>query len=158
MRHSILLLLVLFASWLVLSGHYTPLLIGLGVLSCFLVLWVCRRMDIIDKESVFFHLVPGLITYIPWLFLEIVKSNLDVARRILSPSLPISPTVVVVPAPQESELKRVIYANSITLTPGTLAMRVRGNAILVHALSEDGAKTLEEGEMERRVTNLSRDP
>jgi len=158
LRHSILLLLVLFASWLVLSGHYTPLLIGLGVLSCFLVLWVCRRMDIIDKESVFFHLVPGLITYIPWLFLEIVKSNLDVARRILSPSLPISPTVVVVPAPQESELKRVIYANSITLTPGTLAMRVRGNAILVHALSEDGAKTLEEGEMERRVTNLSRDP
>jgi len=158
LRHSILLLLVLFVSWLVLSGHYTPLLIGLGVLSCFLVLWLCRRMDIIDKESVFFHVVPGLIMYIPWLFLEIVKSNLDVARRILSPSLPISPTVVVVPAPQESELKRVIYANSITLTPGTLAMRVRGNAILVHALSEDAAKTLEEGEMGRRVTNLSRDP
>lgn len=158
MRHSILLLLVLFASWLVLSGHYTPLLIGLGVLSCFLVLWVCRRMDIIDKESVFFHIAPGLITYIPWLILEIVKSNIDVARRILSPSLPISPTVVIVPAPQKSELKRVIYANSITLTPGTLAMRVQGNAILVHALSEDGARTLGEGEMERRVTNLSRDP
>jgi multicomponent Na+:H+ antiporter subunit E len=66
--------------------------------------------------------------------------------------------VVIVPAPQESELMRVIYANSITLTPGTLAMRVRGNGILVHALSEDGARTLGEGEMERRVTNLGRDP
>ena len=158
MKHSILLLLVLFASWLVLSGHYTPLLMGLGLASCLLVLWLCRRMEIIDKESVFFHIVPGLLTYIPWLIREIVKSNLDVARRVLSPSLPISPTVVVLPAPQKSELKRVIYANSITLTPGTLAMRVRGNAILVHALSEEGARALEEGEMERRITNLSRDP
>lgn len=131
---------------------------GLGLASCLLVLWLCRRMEIIDKESVFFHIVPGLLTYIPWLIREIVKSNLDVARRVLSPSLPISPTVVVLPAPQKSELKRVIYANSITLTPGTLAMRVRGNAILVHALSEEGARALEEGEMERRITNLSRDP
>ncbi len=156
MKYSILLFLVLLASWLVLSGHYAPLLICLGLFACFLVVWLCRRMDIIDKESVFFHVLPGLFVYAPWLVWEIVKSNMDVARRILHPSLPISPTVVVVPSPQKSELKRVIYANSITLTPGTLSMRVREHAILVHALSEEGAKTLREGEMERRVSNLGR--
>lgn len=143
--------LVLFATWLLLSGHFTPFLIGLGAVSCALVVAVAWRMNAVDREPVPVHLNWRILTYWPWLFVEIVKANLDVTRRILSPSLPISPMLIKLKALQRSELGRVIYANSITLTPGTVSVDVRRDEITVHAISEDGAADLEEGTMNRKV-------
>jgi len=80
-----------------------------------------------------------------------VRSNIDVARRILSPGVPISPKLIEVPASQRTDLGKVIYANSITLTPGTISIRIRDGMILVHALSEEAADELLQGEMDRRV-------
>ena len=77
-----------------------------------------------------------------------------VGRRALGPGLDISPTLLRVSASQKTDLGRVIYANSITLTPGTVSVDVEGGTILVHALSRDGAAALEEGEMDRRVTRM----
>jgi multicomponent Na+:H+ antiporter subunit E len=155
--HAISLALVLFALWLLLSGHYVPLLIGLGALSVLLVVTIALRMDVVDREGHPIHLSPKALLYWPWLAWEIVKSNVDVARRILSPTLPISPTVIRLKASQKSELGKVIYANSITLTPGTVSIDIDGDKIEVHALTREAAQALRTGDMDRRVTRFEGD-
>ena len=146
-------LAILSVLWLALSGYFKLLLVSFGIVSCLLVTWLGARMDRIDGEH-HFGLVRPLATlrYIGWLTLEVIKSNLDVARRILSPRLSISPTVIRVPSSQKTELGRVIFANSITLTPGTVSIDVQEGEIEVHALSKEGADALLQGEMNRRVT------
>ncbi len=153
--HSISLGLALFGVWLLLSGFFEPLLLGLGVLSCVIVVSIAHRMDMIDHEGQPIHLGWRILIYWVWLAVEIVKASLDVARRILDPKLPIHPLLVRVKASQTSELGQVIYANSITLTPGTVSMQVGGGEILVHAIAKEMAEDLEGGEMDRRVTAVS---
>ncbi|MEX1206005.1 MAG: Na+/H+ antiporter subunit E [Dongiaceae bacterium] len=151
MAHAISLALVLYGLWLLLSGHYEPLLLGFGVLSCALVVAIALRMDVVDKEGHPVHLGWRALAYWPWLLLEIAKSNIDVARRVLHPALPISPTLVRVKASQSSDLGQVIYANSITLTPGTVSIELEDGMIDVHALTGETAAALEAGEMNRRI-------
>lgn len=155
MGHFISLGAVLFGVWLLLSGHFDPLLIGLGVVSCAVVVLATWRMELIDHEGHPIHLtLRGLFFYWPWLGWEIVKANWDVARRVLAPSMPISPTMVRVDASQKTDLGIVIYANSITLTPGTVSVDVGEGKILVHALTREGAEALKEGTMDRKVTRM----
>ncbi len=154
MRRAISLWLVLFATWLLLSGHFEPLLLGFGVLSCAAVVAIMHRMDVLDHETHPVHLTPHVFLYWLWLGWEIVKANWDVLRRVLHPRLPVSPTLVRVKASQPSELGQMIYANSITLTPGTISVDVGGGEILVHSLTREGADSLEEGEMDRRCAAL----
>jgi len=101
-------------------------------------------------------LKPSVLFYWFWLGREIIKSNIDVAGRILSPRLPISPNIFTVRAGQKTDLGRVTYANSITLIPGTVAMDVDEDVITVHALTEDAAADLKRGEMNRRVCNVEK--
>ena len=142
----------LVAVWLLLSGHYEPLILIFGAFSCALVAVIAYRMNIVDYESHPIHLGWRLPVYHCWLVWEIVKANIDVARRILDPRLPISPTVFTLHASQPTELGHVIYANSITLTPGTVTLSVNRDEIEVHALSREAAEELKKGEMDRRVT------
>ncbi len=150
--HSISLGLALFGVWLLLSGYFEPFLLGLGVLSCVIVVLIANRMDMIDHEGVPIHLGWRVLTYWVWLAVEIVKASLDLSRRIIDPKLPIHPLLIRVKTSQASELGQVIYANSITLTPGTVSMQVGGGEILVHAIAKEMAEDLEGGEMDRRVT------
>ena len=152
--HSISLGAVLFAVWLILSGHYTFFITTLGVLSCVLVVSIMKRMELIDHEGHPIHLTWRAFTYIPWLVVEIIKANIDVVKIILSPSLPATPTLVRVKASQKSDLGQVIYANSITLTPGTISVDVANGEILVHALTRSGAEDLLKGKMDSRVTKM----
>ncbi len=154
MLRAISLGLVLFGIWLLISGIYTPLLISLGAVSCLAVVGIAHRMDVVDHEGHPIHLGWRALTYWMWLTVEIVKANIDVARRILDPKLPIDPAVVTVKASQDSELGHVIFANSITLTPGTVSMRVAENTILVHAIATDMAEDVQSGAMDRRVTAM----
>lgn len=148
--------LVLLAVWMLLSGHYEPLLIGLGVASCALVVFLTRRMRVVDQEGFPIHLsAAAALTYWPWLAWQIVLANIDVTRRVLSPRPVISPTLVRVRTSQKSDVALVTYANSITLTPGTISIDVVPGEILVHALSKEGAANLEAGEMDRRVTRMA---
>jgi multicomponent Na+:H+ antiporter subunit E len=143
---------VLAAIWLLLSGHFDPLLLGLGLASVVLCMLLTWRMNLLDQES---YPVSASFRYFPvwpWLGVEIVKSNLDVARRILSPSLPISPCVFELEPGQATALGRVVYANSITLTPGTLTLDVRRNRFEVHSLTTEGRDDLLGGRMNRRIT------
>ena len=148
------LFVLLFLSWLLLSGIYTGLLLGFGVLSCLLVVAVCRRMNIVNPEGHPSHLIPGLLRYIPWLLWAIVKANIDVARRIVHPRLPIAPRVIRVAASQKTHLGQVMYANSITLTPGTVTIETDEGTIAVHALTRETAEDVRSGDMDRRVTNM----
>jgi len=154
-KHTVALFALLMAIWLLNSGHYTPLMIGFGVGSCLFVVWLARRMNIVDDEGEPVHLLRRLPVYLPWLAAEVIKSNLDVARRVLGYGRPdVSPRLFEAPTTQHSDLGRVIYANSITLTPGTVSIRVHGTKITVHAIAEEVADDLLEGEMDRRVTRL----
>ena len=144
--------IALFALWLMLSGHGEPFLIALGLLSAGGVLFVAHRMGFVEAAT----FPPGLLIRLPrywlWLAVEIVKSNIAVARVILNPHLPIAPEVIDVAASQRSEIGRVTFANSITLTPGTLSLTVEDDKITVHALTHEAAADLATGEMDRRVT------
>lgn len=154
-KSAVNLFIILMSVWLLNSGHYTSLMIGFGVGSSLLVVFLSLRMGIVDDEGVPVHLVPRALRYAPWLVKEILKSNVDVARRVLTPGRPrISPRIIEAGTTQRSDLGRVIYANSITLTPGTVSIRVHGPYITVHAIADDVAEGLLEGEMDRRVTTL----
>ncbi len=157
MLHALALWLFCFGLWLLLSGYFdVPLLLGFGVLSCALVVFVAWRTEVIDPEERPLRLRFNLhiFSYWPWLLWQIVLSNLDVAKRILDPKLPISPTPISLRPTQHSDLGRVIYANSITLTPGTVTTALSGDTLEVHALTREAADSLLEGDMDRRVTRL----
>jgi multicomponent Na+:H+ antiporter subunit E len=154
MKRSLILFVNLMLVWLLLSGHYNATLITYGVLSCLGVVLLMSHLGILDKEALPTHLGLRVFAYIPWLLKEIVVSNLAVARVILSRRLPIHPRILRVRASQKTEVGQVIYANSITLTPGTVTLDVRNGEFLVHALTTDSAEGLLSGEMDRRVAHL----
>lgn len=156
-RFAVSLFLALFAQWLGLSGHYTVFLTSLGLVSCLLVTWICYRMGIIDRDLLPFHLTLRTLRYVPWLTVDVLRSNYRVIRRLLHPQLPISPRVVKVHALARTEVGRVTYANSITLTPGTVTIEAEDDELTVFALSEKGQESLESGEMNRRVARLEQD-
>ena len=143
---------ILFAVWLLLSGHYTPLLIGFGIGSCALTVYIAMRMDVADHEGVPIDWGGRFLLYLPWLLKEILVANISVAKVILSPSLPISPIMVVFRSTQKTDLGRVLYANSITLTPGTITTGVEGDQLEIHALTWQDVDGREEDEMDRRVS------
>ena len=140
--------------WIALSGHFDPFLLSLGLLSAATVTLVSHRMGVIDAEGQPLELMPGLLRYAPWLAKEIVRACIDVAWRIVQPSLPIQPTIIRVPANQRTVTGRVSFANSITLTPGTISLDVLEKEIEVHALTAESAADLESGEMGKRVEHL----
>jgi multicomponent Na+:H+ antiporter subunit E len=155
MSRAFSLALVLAAVWLLLSGHYEPLILAFGAGSVALVVLIARRKGLTDREGHPIDMLLGGLRYWPWLLVEIAKSNIAVARAILHPKLPISPTLVRVPASQRTDLGRVVFANSITLTPGTVSIQVDADAITVHALTAAAAHDLAEGRaMDRRVSRM----
>jgi len=156
-RHAFNLSVFLFTVWLMLSGHYSALLLLLGVVSTLFVVLLAMRVELVDREVVLVLLKPRALLYWVWLGGEIIKSNIDVTRRILDPKLRISPRLLHVKASQRTDLGRVTYANSITLVPGTVAMSVDGDQITVHALTEAIAADLQSGEMDRRITGMEAD-
>jgi multicomponent Na+:H+ antiporter subunit E len=148
------LAIFLFGFWLVLSGHYTPFLVTAGLVCSLLCVLAAIRMRTADNEGHPIELLGGAMTYFPWLIVEITKSAWAVTKIILHPRLPISPTMTVVSASQRTRVGVAAYANSITLTPGTITVGVEGNKLTVHALETDGALALEAGGMDRRVSRF----
>ena len=110
-------------------------------------------MEILDDEG-----APLLgfrtFAYGLWLMKEIVEANIEVARLVLDPKMPIRPRMIRIKSNQKTELGRVILANSITLTPGTVSVDMQGDHIWVHALSFEGAEDDLSGDMDRRICDL----
>lgn len=156
MLHAISLGAALAVLWLLLSGFFEPLLLGLGLASILVTVWLAHRMDVADHEGHPIHLAPhALLSYWPWLFWQIIKSNWDVAKLILSPKMPIRPHVFTTQATQSSEVGRTTYANSITLTPGTVTLAAHADGSFeVHAIDDATREGVEALDMDRRCTRL----
>ena len=108
---------------------------------------------ITDEEGFPIEKLPRALAYWPWLGWQIVLSALNVTRLILHPRLPISPTMVKVDAQQDSAVGLTTYANSITLTPGTISVEIseQGKSIWVHAITRENADGFADDEMNRWV-------
>ena len=154
MQHTISLSLTLAIFWLLNSGHYTPLILSLGAISIALVIFIAHRMDVVDHESQPLHITSKLLGYHTWLLKEIILSNISVVKQIWLGSETISPTITTIKASQKTDMGKVIYASSITLTPGTVAVDMVGDRIMVHALLRENIDALVAGEMDRRVSEL----
>ena len=149
---ALLLFVFYFVIWLLLSGHYDPLLLTLGVLSCITCLYVTWKAKFIDEEGLPLHLLIRLPIYTLWLFKEIIKANIDTAKIIIL--INPDPQNFRVKTSQKTEAGKVTYANSITLTPGTVTTVLDGDILEVHALSSDMADDVKSGAMDKKVSWL----
>jgi len=150
-KHIISLGALLFALWLGLSGQINALMISLGLASTIVIVAITHRMDTIDNETYPAHMNLLLLRF--WLFLarEVVIANIDVVKRIFRPGKNISPQLFELPLTLKSDVSRVIYANAITLTPGTVSANLDKKTVTVHTLSIEAAQDLSSGRMASAV-------
>lgn len=146
---------VLFALWLLMSGIYKPLTIGFGLASAILAVLVVRRMDKIDGAVIDLRLRPvATVGYLVWLLWEIAKANWTVAKIILSPDMALNQKFIYVPYSQKTSLGKTTFANSITLTPGTISVEVEPEQFLVHAVAFSDGDMDSLADMDARVAAL----
>lgn len=150
MTSSLLVFLVCFGLWLLLSGSVAPLHVALGAVAAAAVTWMNRDLELVSPAA---RVSPRFLGYLPWLLKEIVVANIQVARLVLHPRLPIDPVVVRFDTVLTGELARTTFANSITLTPGTVTLDVEGPEFLVHGITPEVAD-LAGGPMERRIARV----
>jgi multicomponent Na+:H+ antiporter subunit E len=133
LKNVIVSFLIAFIFWILLNNTFDPVILALGAgLSLMLSLIFCARCDVFSEikltPAAFFY----TLVYLGIFLKELIKSNLDVARRVLTPSLPINPGIVEAKTSLKSKMGRMILANSITLTPGTLTIDIVDNTLYIH--------------------------
>ncbi|MBV34464.1 MAG: cation transporter [Rickettsiales bacterium] len=153
-RYIVSLIVVLSLIWLGNSGFFNGLLLSLGVVSVIFVVFMSHRLGIIDEESQPLHVSRRIVVYWLWLLKTLVKSNITVIKRIWKGPSSINPVVARIPISQKTEMGQAIYANSITLTPGTTTLDVEDDTMIVYALSDNAIRYLMTGDMDRRVSRL----
>ena len=138
MGRLVILVVALAALWLLLSGYFDKaLLLSFGAGSVLFAAWLAHRAGVVDNDSVPTGLFPGVILYWLWLTFEIGKANIIVIREALAVEPKLSPKLFRVPCPPKSSVAKATFANSITLTPGTVSVDLNEEGILVHALTEE---------------------
>ena len=152
MARTLLLFSILLAAWLLMSGHYTILVTGLGVASAVFATWMAARVGALDGEGLPLHMMARLPGYLLWLTGEIIASNAATIKLILYRTP--EPVMFRTRFTQRTPAGVAMYANSITLTPGTVTVEVDDDGFLVHALSPELGKGVEDGGMDRRVALL----
>ena len=153
-RYIVSLIVVLSLIWLGNSGFFNGLLLSLGAVSVIFVVFMSNRLGIIDEESQPLHVSRRIVVYWLWLLKTLVKSNITVIKRIWKGPSSINPVVARIPISQKTEMGQAIYANSITLTPGTTTLDVEDDTMIVYALSDNAIRYLMTGDMDRRVSRL----
>ena len=149
---SLILFLILLSLWLLISGHYSILIISLGIISCVFCVYVAKRAKLIDDEGLPIFFIPRLSNYLIWLFKEILISNLNTAKVIINGK--VEPETFTVKVSQVTDVAKVTYANSITLTPGTVTTKMQKDVFEVHALNSDFGNDVRTNEMDKKVTWL----
>ena len=144
-------IVLLFLFWILLSGYFQPLLLGFGVLSVAIVLVVLKRMDAVDQEQKQVNSGYSMLRYLVWLIGQIVSSAIFVTKLIWGSADKLSPTLAKIPVTNIPKKNRVLYANSITLTPGTLSVDLVDEELTVHALQKSSIESLKQGDMEKKI-------
>ena len=150
-KHNISLAVLLFLLWLGLSGQINVLMLCLGLASTLFVVYLSHRMDVIDREKYPANMTPLLLRFFLFLTREVIAANIDVVKRIFTPGKNISPQLFELPLTKKSDLSHVIYANAITMTPGTVCVKLKKETVTVHSLSIESAKDLCSGRMAEAV-------
>ena len=137
------------------SGIFNPLLIIFGLSSVCCVMIIINRMYKADNYNLKIEFNPlQFLYYLSWLSFEIVKANLKVTKIILSKALPCNQRFLKVKYSQNSDFFQVVFANSITLTPGTISTETEPEYFLIHALDYNSEDIDSLNEMDLRVTKL----
>ncbi|MDI6901915.1 MAG: Na+/H+ antiporter subunit E [Anaerosomatales bacterium] len=144
--------IALYVFWLVLTGSFAPidLLVGL-LLSAALGVWATRTLWAEDAPTLSLRQAGRLFVYVLWLIKEIVVAAVYVAEKVLDPRMPIEPLVLSHRCSFTRDVSRVAFANSITLTPGTLTVDVADDVFTIHCLAETFADSIASGALERRI-------
>lgn len=160
MRAAVLFV-VLLAFWALLSGqldpHHNMYLMGSGVVCCGATVFFCARLNIIDAEMLPLRMLVGMVWYIPWLFWQVLLSNIHVAKVIWSSDMHIKPRMVKLPLKTKTAFGAMVYANSITLTPGTVTVDLGDGEVLVHALTDVTATDVEADLIQQKILKLEGD-
>ncbi len=151
-----LLLCVFAIAWLLWSGIYKPMVLGLGAFSCVVAVVFASRMGFFAQSSELLSMIRRLPRYWLWLGGEILVSSWKVARIVLNPSLKVEPTMVEIKASDLEEMGQTILGNSITLSPGTVTIDIDEGELLVHCLKEEDARALQQGDLINRIRGLRR--
>ena len=147
---------IFFLSWIIFNGRITLeiLLFGIAV-STGMFTFICKFMDYtLKKELIFYQKIPIFCRYILVLIQEVVLANLTVFRMILTRKEIPEPILVHIRTDLKQETSRVILANSITLTPGTITVSLKGQDLLVHCLDESLAEGMEESRLVTLLRNM----
>lgn len=145
---------ILFVFWVVFSNHFDSLHLGLGVVCCALVAVLSHDLLFPNAQSLsWLRQVWRFCLYIPWLLREIVAANFHVVYLVFRPGQ-IRPQVIRFRTRLKSDMARVAFGNSITLTPGTITLDIQDGEFHVHALSEKAAQSVVTGDMESRVRQV----
>ena len=152
---SFFLFFILLSLWLLMSGHYSFLIISLGVISCLFCVYLAKRANLIDNEGLPLFFLPRLLNYLLWLFKEIFNSNISTAKAIVTGD--INPEIFIVKSSQNTDVAKVTYANSITLTPGTVTIQINEDKFEVHALNSDFGNDVRSNVMDKKVKWLEGD-
>lgn len=153
MKARCLTFVIMLLFWVLLSGMFDAFHFSLGLVSCALVAWFSS--DLLFKDGgkeLRFGALFGFVIYLPWLFWQIILSNLEVAKIVLSPRMLdlIDPQLVRFKTTLKKPVSMVTLAQSITLTPGTITVTIHDDEFTVYALTQKAASDLP-GEMERRI-------
>jgi multicomponent Na+:H+ antiporter subunit E len=140
--------------WLLLSGYLKTTLLVLGVISCILVTILARRMKVYLTNDERLKFALRMPFYLPWLFKEILLANLHVAHRVLKSGSAIQPQCLTIKPNQKTNTGIALLANSITLTPGTISIDYDDENLLVHALTDETAEGVTNGDMDERICKI----
>ncbi len=153
-KHFIATYIIVFAFWILLSAHFDRFHVGAGIVCSLIVAYASHDLLFAGAGDHTLTKIVRFIAYLPWLIYQIVLANIDVAKRALSPSMPIDPQVVTFKTMLKSDVARTALANSITLTPGTVTIDIVDDVFYVHAIAKEPADDLLEGAMERRIAHV----
>ncbi len=159
MAYRISIFVLLLATWAVFSGKFDAFHLGLGALSALIVTWLSQDLLFTDrKKGLACRLGEAcrFVGYAFWLLWQIVLANVHVFKLAMTKGgqEEMSPRVVTFKTKLKTDFAKFVYANSITLTPGTITIKIKGSQFMVHAISEVVAKDLLSGAMERRVVAI----
>lgn len=146
-------LLVFLIIWLGLTGIKSDLVyIFFAILTSVLVYYFAHQLSLLPKKTNI-DLLKSL-KYVFWLIAEIIKSSISVSKIAWRRNISIYPLLEPIISVQNTELGVVIYANSITLTPGTVTLSTEDNKLLVHALDIKFMRDLQDGTMDRKIEEI----
>lgn len=151
--------LLLFGFWIILSERMQLRYLAIGAVASLAVTVITRNIGLRRayhrthrKSEVAW--VPFIFRYIPWLIWQVVLANIQVASMVIQRDLTLEPVVMELPLNLKRGTAQVVYANSITLTPGTVTVDVKDDTVIVHALSADSGDSLLSHEVHNRVAPL----